>query len=32
MQTRLILIGNSFGIRLPKTLINQLNLDKSDRR
>lgn len=30
MQTRLISIGNSFGIRLPKTLIKQFELDKGD--
>jgi antitoxin component of MazEF toxin-antitoxin module len=30
MQTRLIRIGNSYGIRLPKSVIKQLNLDKSN--
>jgi antitoxin component of MazEF toxin-antitoxin module len=29
MQTRLIPIGNSYGIRLPKSIIKQLNLDKN---
>jgi len=30
MQTRLIAIGNSFGVRLPKSIIKQFNLDKTD--
>lgn len=30
MQTRLIPIGNSYGVRLPKTLIKQFDLDKGD--
>ncbi len=30
MQTRLIAIGNSYGIRLPKSIIKQFDLDKSD--
>lgn len=30
MQTRLIAIGNSFGVRLPKSIISQLSLDKTD--
>jgi antitoxin MazE len=30
MQTRLIPIGNSYGIRLPKTIIQQFDLDKGD--
>jgi antitoxin component of MazEF toxin-antitoxin module len=30
MQTRLIPIGNSYGVRLPKTLIRQFDLDKGD--
>ncbi|MFN2458721.1 MAG: AbrB/MazE/SpoVT family DNA-binding domain-containing protein [Chitinophagaceae bacterium] len=29
MQIRLIPIGNSYGIRLPKALIKQFELDKS---
>ena len=29
MQTRLIAIGNSYGIRLPKSLIRQFDLDKA---
>lgn len=29
MQTRLIQIGNSYGIRLPQSIIKQLNLDKN---
>lgn len=29
MQTRLIAIGNSFGVRLPKSIIRQFNLDKT---
>lgn len=28
MQTKLIQIGNSYGVRLPKTYIRQLGLDK----
>lgn len=30
MQTRLIAIGNSYGIRLPKSIIRQFDLDKGD--
>lgn len=30
MQTRLVAIGNSYGIRLPKTLIKQFDLDKGE--
>ena len=30
MQTRLIAIGNSYGIRIPKSIIQQLNLDKKN--
>ncbi|MBD0333164.1 MAG: AbrB/MazE/SpoVT family DNA-binding domain-containing protein [Chitinophagaceae bacterium] len=30
MQTRLIPIGNSYGIRLPKTIIQQFDLDKGE--
>ncbi len=30
MQTRLIPIGNSYGIRLPKSIIKQFDLDKND--
>ena len=29
METCLIAIGNSYGVRLPKSLIRQFNLDKS---
>jgi antitoxin MazE len=29
MQTKLIQIGNSMGLRLPKSLIKHFNLDKS---
>lgn len=29
MQTQLIPIGNSYGIRLPKSLIKQFDLDKN---
>jgi antitoxin component of MazEF toxin-antitoxin module len=29
MQTRLIAIGNSYGIRLPKSIIKQFALDKN---
>lgn len=28
MQTRLVPIGNSYGVRLPKSFIEQFNLDK----
>ena len=28
MQTRLVPIGNSYGVRLPKSYIKQFNLDK----
>lgn len=30
MQTKLIPIGNSFGIRIPKSIIKQFDLDKSN--
>jgi|GEM_PF-718639 len=30
MNTRLIPIGNSYGIRIPKSIIKQFDLDKSD--
>ncbi len=30
MQTRLIAIGNSYGIRLPKSIIRQFDLDKGE--
>lgn len=30
MQTKLIPIGNSFGIRLPKSIIKQFNFDKNN--
>lgn len=30
MQTKLIPIGNSFGIRIPKSIIKQFDLDKND--
>ena len=30
MQTRLIAIGNSYGIRLPKSIIKQFALDKNN--
>ncbi len=30
MQTRLVPIGNSYGVRLPKSLIKQFDLDKGD--
>ena len=30
MQTRLIPIGNSYGIRLPKSIIKQFDLDKNN--
>lgn len=30
MQTRLVSIGNSLGVRLPKSLIKQFDLDKGD--
>lgn len=30
MQTRLIPIGNSYGVRLPKSIIKQFDLDKSN--
>ncbi|CAN5664533.1 hypothetical protein BH10BAC3_BH10BAC3_29230 [soil metagenome] len=30
MQTKLIPIGNSYGVRLPKTYIKQLGLDKGN--
>jgi len=30
MQTRLVAIGNSYGIRLPKALIKQFDLDKGN--
>jgi antitoxin MazE len=29
MQTKLVKVGNSFGIRLPKALVNQFNLENS---
>jgi antitoxin MazE len=29
MQTKLVRVGNSFGVRLPKTLVNQYNLENS---
>ena len=28
MQTKLVAIGNSYGIRLPKSIIKQFNFDK----
>ncbi len=30
MQTKLIQIGNSFGIRIPKSIIRQFDLDKNN--
>ncbi len=30
MQTKLIPIGNSFGIRLPKSIIKRFNFDKNN--
>lgn len=30
MQTKLIPIGNSFGIRIPKSIIQQFDLDKNN--
>ncbi len=30
MQTRLIAIGNSYGIRLPKAIIKRFDLDKNN--
>ena len=30
MQTRLIAIGNSYGVRLPKSIIRQFDLDKTN--
>lgn len=30
MHTRLVPIGNSFGVRLPQSIIKQLNLDKNN--
>jgi antitoxin component of MazEF toxin-antitoxin module len=30
MQTRLVAIGNSYGIRLPKAIIKRFDLDKND--
>jgi antitoxin MazE len=30
MKTKLVPIGNSYGIRLPKTLIQQFGLDKNN--
>lgn len=30
MQTRLVPIGNSYGIRLPKHIIKQFDFDKGD--
>lgn len=30
MQTKLIPIGNSFGIRIPKSIIKQFDFDKKD--
>jgi antitoxin MazE len=29
MQTKLVKVGNSFGIRLPKVIVNQYNLENS---
>ncbi len=30
MQTRLVAIGNSYGIRLPKSIIKRFDLDKNN--
>jgi antitoxin MazE len=30
MQTKLIKVGNSFGVRIPKGIVNQYNLEESD--
>lgn len=30
MQTRLVAIGNSYGVRLPKAIIKRFDLDKND--
>jgi antitoxin MazE len=30
MQTKLIKVGNSFGVRLPKGIVNQYLLEESD--
>lgn len=30
MQTRLVAIGNSYGVRLPKSIIKQFDLDKGE--